>query len=139
MGQILSLVLLYELPDLARVPRGPEVVSEGRLGKGAQESAGTRGGTSGTKIGHAHLQGAFAETAVVCLRHNPAGQKYWARLEKPPDQGKAVTIRAHPRARAVSDRLTRHTALAMDTCLHGAGSSAGAPHASRATPGISLS
>jgi hypothetical protein len=69
--------------------------------KWSQESAGKRLGTSGAKIGTAHLQWAFAEAAVLCLRDHPAAQQYLARLEKKPDKGKALTILAQQLARAV--------------------------------------
>jgi transposase len=138
-GKSRSLVRLYEIHDSARFPRGPEVVSAGRLGKGAKEAAGKRLGTSGNKIGNGHRKGAFAEAAVLFLRHHPAGQKYWARVEKKPGQGNALTILAHKLARAVDYRLQRQTAFDLDTFRHGYGSSAGEPDASLAMPGISLS
>jgi transposase len=94
-GKILSLVLLYEMHDIARFPTVQDVVSSCRLVKCAKESAGKRLGTSGKKIGNAHLKWAFSEAAAVFLRNNPAGQKYLARLEKKPDKGKALTILAH--------------------------------------------
>jgi len=80
-GKILSLVLLYEMHDIARFPRVQDFVSYCRLVKCAKESAGKRYGTSGTKIGNAYLKWAFSEAAVLFLRNNPAGQKYLARLE----------------------------------------------------------
>jgi transposase len=78
-GEILSLVLLYEIHDIQRFPRVPEFGSYCRLVKGAKESAGKRYGTSGTKIGNAYLTWAFSEAAVLFLRANPAGQKSLAR------------------------------------------------------------
>jgi transposase len=78
-GKILSLVLLYEIHDIARFPRVQDFVSSCRLVKCAKESAGKRYGTSGTKIGNAYLKWAFSEAAVLFLRNNPAGQKYLAR------------------------------------------------------------
>src|SRR2546426_1029943 len=72
-GTILSLVLLYEMPDIARFPRGQDFVSSGRLVTCAKESAGKRSGTSGTKLGTASLQWACSEAAVLFLRHHPAG------------------------------------------------------------------
>jgi transposase len=80
-GELLSLVLLYELHDIQRFPRVQDFVSYCRLVKCAKESAGKRYGTSGTKIGNAYLKWAFSEAAVLFLRTNPAGQKYLARLE----------------------------------------------------------
>lgn len=100
-GKILRLVLLYEIHDIARFPRGQDVVSYGRLVTWATESAGKRSGTSGTKIGNAYLTWAFSEAAVLFLRNNPAGQKYLARIEKKHGKGKALTVLAHKLARAV--------------------------------------
>jgi transposase len=128
-GKILSLVLLYEIHDIARFPRVQDFVSYGRLVKCAKESAGKRLGTAGKKIGNAHLKWAFSEAAVLFLRNNPAGQKCLARLEKKHDKGKALTILAHKLARAVYYMLKRQTAFAMEKFLHGYGSRAGEPGA----------
>src|SRR5439155_3237106 len=75
-GKILSLVLLYEIHDIDRFPRVQDFASYCRLVKCAKESAGKRLGTSGTKIGNAHLKWAFSEAAVSFLRDHPAAQKY---------------------------------------------------------------
>jgi transposase len=118
-GKILSLVLLYEMHDIARFPRVQDFVSYCRLVKCAKESAGKRYGTSGTKIGNAYLKWAFSEAAVLFLRNNPAGQRYLARLEKKHGKGKALTVLAHKLARAVYYMLKRGTAFTMDKFLHG--------------------
>jgi transposase len=118
-GKILSLVLLYEMHDIARFPRVQDFVSYCRLVKCAKESAGKRYGTSGTKIGNAYLKWAFSEAAVLFLRNNPAGQKYLARLEKKHGKGKALTVLAPKLARAVYYMLKRGTAFTMDKFLHG--------------------
>jgi transposase len=94
-GKILSLVLLYEIQHIDRFPRVQEFASYCRLVKCAKESNGKRSGTSGAKIGNAHLKWAFSEAAVLFLRDNPAGQKFLARLEKKHAKGKALTIFAH--------------------------------------------
>jgi hypothetical protein len=103
-----------------------------------QESAGTRDGTSGKKMGNASLKWAFSEAAVLFLRHNPAGQKYLTRLARKHGKGKALTILAHTLARAVYDMLKRDTAFALDTCLRESWSRAGEPAASLAADGITL-
>jgi transposase len=94
-GELLSLVLLYEIHDIGRFPRVQECVSYCHLVKGAKESAGKRYDTSGSKIGNAYLKWAFSEAAVLFLRATPAGQKYFARLEKQQSKGKALTVLAH--------------------------------------------
>jgi transposase len=116
-GKILSLVLLYEMHDIARFPRVQDFVSYCRLVKCAKESAGKRYGTSGTKIGNAYLKWAFSEAAVLFLRNNPAGQKYLARLENKHGKGKALTVLAHKLARAVYHMLKRTTAFDMEKFL----------------------
>src|SRR4029434_4821749 len=75
-GQILALVILYEIQDIARFPRVQDFVSYCRLVKCAKESNNKRLGTSGKKIGNVHLRWAFAEAAVLFLRHNQPGKAY---------------------------------------------------------------
>ena len=116
-GKILSLVLLYEMHDIARFPRVQDFVSYCRLVQCAKESAGKRYGTAGTKIGNACLKWAFSEAAVLFLRNNPAGQKYLARLEKKHGKGKAFTVLAHKLARAVYYMLKRGVAFDLSTLL----------------------
>jgi transposase len=110
-GKILSLVLLYEIHDINRFPWVQDFVSYCRLVTCAKESAGQRLGTSGTKIGNAHLKWAFSEAAVLFLRAHPAAQKYLVRLEKKHDKGKALTVLAHKLARAVYHMLQRQVAF----------------------------
>jgi transposase len=117
-GKILSLVLLYEIHHIDRFPRMQEFASYCRLVKCAKESNGKRSGTSGAKIGNAHLKWAFSEAAVLFLRDNPAGQKFLTRLEKKHDKGKALTILAHKLARAVYYMLKRKVAFDMKRFLN---------------------
>jgi transposase len=110
-GELLRLVLLYEIHDLQRFPRVQDCVSSCRLVTCAKASASKRSGTAGTTIGNASLTWAFSEAAVLCLRTHPAGQQYLARLEKKYGKGKALTVLAQKRARAVSPRFKRATAF----------------------------
>jgi transposase len=117
-GKILSRVLLYEIHDIQRFPRVQDFVSYCRRVKGARESAGTRYGTAGAKIGNAYLKWACSEAAVLFLRDNPAGQKYLTRLEKKHGQGTALTLLAQKLGRAVYDMLKRQKAFDMHKVLH---------------------
>jgi transposase len=116
-GNILSLVLLYEIHDIQRFPRVQAFVSDGRLVTCAKDSAGKRDGVSGTTIGQADLQWAFSEAAVRFLRHHPAGQTWRARVAKNHGKGKALTVLAPKLARAIYSMLTRGTACALDKFL----------------------
>jgi hypothetical protein len=64
-GELLSLVLRYDIPASERFPRGQDFVSYGRVVNWAKESAGKRYGTAGTKIGHASRNWACAAAAVL--------------------------------------------------------------------------
>jgi len=116
-GKILSLVLLYEIHDIHRFPSVQDFASYARLVKCSKESGGKRLGTSGKKIGNAHLKWTFSEAATLFLRNNPQGQKLLARLEKKHDKGKALSILAHKLGRAVYFMLKRKTAFDMTLFL----------------------
>ena len=64
-GQILALVILYEVQDLTRFPRVQDFVSYCRLVKCAKEANGKRLGTAGKKIGNSPLRWACAEAAIL--------------------------------------------------------------------------
>ena len=110
-GQILALVLLYELQDIRRFPRVLDFVSYCRLVKCAKESNGKRVGTSGKKIGNVHLRWAVAEAAVLFIRQSQPGKEYFAKLEHKHGKAKALTVLAHKLGRAVYYMLTREQAF----------------------------
>lgn len=99
-GQILGLTLLYEIENIARFPRVQDFVSYCRLVKCAKESNGKRYGSSGSKIGNAHLKWAFSQAAVHSLKYNEHGKKHLNRLTKKHGKGKALSILAHKIGRA---------------------------------------
>jgi len=110
-GQMLALVLRYEIQDIARFPRVQDFVSYCRLVKCAKESNGKRLGTSGKKIGNVHLRWAFAEAAILFLRQNQPGKEFFMKLEHQHGKAKALTVLAHKLARAVFYMLTREQAF----------------------------
>src|SRR4030095_6963342 len=89
-------------------------------------------------MGHAHLPGAFAEAATLFLRGPAPGPKSLARVEHKPATGQALRLFAHQRARAVSCRLKRHTACALEPCLGPSGRSAREPGAALDPAGMRL-
>ena len=94
-GTMLHLVLLYAMHGIARFPSVQDFASSCRLVTGRKEAGGKRVGTSGKKMGHAHLTWAVADAPTLWLRHHPQGQKLLARLEQKPATGKALRILAH--------------------------------------------
>src|SRR5262249_61109871 len=73
-GQILALVILYEIQDITRFPRVQDFVSYCRLVKCAKESAGKRYGFSGKKIGNPQLKWAFLGSGDPLLTPEPPRQ-----------------------------------------------------------------
>jgi transposase len=116
-GNILALVRLYEIEDIARFPRVQAFVSYGRLVKSARESNGKRHGPSGKKIGNAHLTWACSEAAVLFLKHNEPAQKYLATLATRHGKGKALSILAHTLGRAVYCMLKKPIAFDQEKFL----------------------
>jgi len=117
-GTILSLTLLYEIHDIARFKSVQDFVSYARLVKCQKGSAGKVLGTSGAKIGNAHLKWAFSEAAVLFLRKNPRGQKHLNRLRARHGQGKALSILAARLGRASYFILRRRSAFDLDRFMN---------------------
>jgi transposase len=99
-GKILGLVILYEIETIKRFPSVQDFVSYCRLVKSIKESNGKRYGSSGKKIGNAHLKWAFSEAAVLFLKGNEPGKRYLNRLTAKHGKGKALSILAHKLGRA---------------------------------------
>jgi len=137
-GTSLSWVLLDEMHEIKRFPRGQDFVSSCRLVTCAQASAGKRSGTAGATIGHASLTWACSAAAVLLLRNHPAGQQDRARLEQKHGTGTAFTILAQQWARAVYDMLRRDTVFDMDKFLQSSGNGTGEPGASLGHSGMHL-
>jgi hypothetical protein len=106
-GDIIGLVILYEIDDINRFKTVQDFASYARLVKCKAESAGKSYGSSGAKIGNAHLKWAFSEAAVIFLRGNPTAKHYVDRLAKRHGKGKALSILAHKLGRAVYFILKR--------------------------------
>jgi transposase len=116
-GKILSLVMLYEIHDIRRFPTVQDFASYARLATCAHESAGKRTGTSGKKIGNAHLKWAFSEAAVLFLRQNPAAQAWLKHTAAKHGKPKALSILAHKLERAAYYILFRNEAFDMHRFL----------------------
>ncbi len=116
-GRILALIILYEMHTVERFPKVGNFLSYARLVKCARESAGKKYGTSGNKIGNAHLRWAFGEAACLFLRNNPDGQRFHQRLVSKHGKAKALSIIAQKLGRAVYIMLKRNTVFDMQRFL----------------------
>lgn len=116
-GRIIALNLLYEIENIKRFPRVQDFVSYCRLVKCAKESNGKIYGSSGKKIGNAHLRWAFSEAAQLFLKGNDAGKKYHQKLVNKHNKGKALSILAHKLGRAVYHMLKKQKAFDLEKFL----------------------
>jgi len=113
-GDILAMTILYEIHTIDRFESVQKFASYSRLVKCAKESNGKRMGSSGSKIGNAHLKWAYSEAAVLFLRCNDRGKKYLAKLERKHGKGKSLSILAHKLGRASYHMLKRKKAFDME-------------------------
>jgi transposase len=116
-GTLLALVLRSAIEEIARVPRVPEFVSSGRLVQSARASHGKRHGPSGKTSANAHLNWAFAEAAGLLRKPNEPAQQYLAKPATRHGNGKALSLLAHTRGRAVYVMLKQHGAFDQAKCL----------------------
>jgi transposase len=106
-GDILALVMLYEIQDILRFPSVQQFCSYARLVKCPKESEGKRLGFSGARIGNAHLKWAFSEATVLFMRESERAKHFVAKLTKKHGKGKAISILAHKLGRAIYTILRR--------------------------------
>lgn len=93
-GEVLALVLTYEIDDICRFPKVGDFLSYCRLVPGSHMSDGKYYGSPGRKMGNPYLKWAFSEIAVLLVRDYPEAKQYVARLEKRFGKGKALSILA---------------------------------------------
>jgi transposase len=116
-GRILTLVILYEIQSIERFPSVQDFVSYCRLVKCIKESNGKKYGSSGKKIGNAHLKWTFSEAAVLFLKGNEPGKRFLERLTRKHGKAKALSILAHKLRRAVSFMLKNKEAFNQEKFL----------------------
>jgi transposase len=116
-GRILSLVILYEIENINRFARVQDFASYSRLVKCSKESNGKKYGSSGKKIGNAHLKWAFSEAAALFLKGNKQGQKYREKFANKHGKAKSLSILAHRMGRAVYFMLKNKKPFDQDKFL----------------------
>jgi transposase len=112
-GQILALVILYEIHDIKRFPRVQDFSSYARLIRPTKESDGKWAGHSNKKIGNHHLKWAIKEAAILMLRDENKAKYYVSKLEHKYNKGKALGIFTHKLGRAIYFMLRNKEAFDM--------------------------
>ena len=110
-GNLLSLVLLYEIHTISRFASVGDLLSYARLVTPKHTSDGKVTGHGGAKIGNPHLKWAFSEAVLMMMRHCEDAQRFVARKEKKHGKGRAMTMLARKTARAVYQMLKRKEAF----------------------------
>jgi len=106
-GDILALVILYEVGDITRFDSAGDFLSYSRLVPGKHESAGKQYGSPGRKQGNPHLKWAFSEAVSLILCHGTLIKTTFKAWEKRHGKAKALSILAARLGRAVYLMLRR--------------------------------
>lgn len=112
-GQILALVILYEVNHIRRFPSVQDFSSYARLIRPVKESDGKWAGKANKKIGNHHLKWAIKEASILFLRESDQAKNYLAKLEKKYNKGKALGILTHKLGRAIYFMLKNKEAFNM--------------------------
>ena len=100
-GDILAMVILYEIGDIKRFDAVGNFLSYARLVPGKHESNGKSYGSPGRKQGNPHLKWAFSEAVALMLRDSDAAKATQKRWEKRHGRAKTLSILAARLGRAV--------------------------------------
>jgi transposase len=110
-GQILALVILYEIHDIKRFARVQDFSSYARLVRPVKESNGKWAGHSNKKIGNHHLKWAIKEAAILMLRDSTQAKYFVSKMTQKYNKGKALGIFTHKLGRAIYFMLKRKEAF----------------------------
>jgi len=94
-GDMLSLIILYEIHDISRFPTVQQFCSYARLVRGSYESAGKKVGRGKAKIGNHFLKYAIAEIIMKAATSSKEIEQYYNRLESQNGKARAKTIISH--------------------------------------------
>jgi transposase len=112
-GQILALVILYEICDIKRFATVQDFSSYARLIRPVKESAGKWAGKGNKKIGNHHLKWAINEAVILMLRESDQAKDFVDRLIQKHNKGKALGILTHKLGRAIFFMLKNNEAFNM--------------------------
>jgi transposase len=100
-GEILSLVMLYEIHEISRFEKVQHFTSYSRLIKPTKESAGKIKGGGGKKMGNACLKWAFSEAVLLLIRESDAVKELHNHLKNRYGKARALAILSHKLGRTV--------------------------------------
>ena len=116
-GEILALVMLYEIERIERFAKVGNFLSYSRLVRTQKESAGKRTGYAGSKIGNRYLKWAFSEASVLFLHQLPEARAYKQKLEHKYGKARALSMIAQRLGRTVYGMLKRNYAFDLNKFL----------------------
>ena len=114
-GEILALVILYEIHDIHRFEKVQNFTSYARLIKPHKESAGKIKGTSNKKIGNAYLKWAFSEAVLLLIRERDEVKQLHLKLKNKHGKAIALSILSHKLGRAVYYMLRQRKVFDVHT------------------------
>ena len=113
-GQVLALVMIYEIHDIRRFKTVQNFSSYARLIRPEKESNGKWAGKANKKIGNAHLKWAIKEAAMISIRDSEKAKSFVEKLTAKHNKGKALGIYTHKLGRAIYFMLKNKKAFDMD-------------------------
>ena len=112
-GQVLALVMIYEIHDIRRFESVQDFSSYARLIRPEKKSDGKWAGAGNKKIGNAHLKWAIKEAAMISIRDCEKVKEFVDRLTSKHNKGKALGIYTHKLGRAIYYMLKNKKAFDM--------------------------
>jgi transposase len=117
-GEILSLVILYEIHDISRFEKVQHFTSYSRLIRPTKESAGKIKSSGGKKMGNAFLKWAFSEAVLLLIRESEAVKELHSHLKNRYGKARALAILSHKLGRAVYYMLKNKEAFNLKTFVN---------------------
>jgi transposase len=117
-GEILALVMLYEIHNIKRFEKVQNFTSYARLIRPQKESAGKVKGSGNKKMGNAFLKWAFSEATLLLIRDKQEIKDLHARLKNKHGKAKALAIITHKLGRTVYYMLNKQKAFNMNKFLN---------------------
>lgn len=117
-GEILALVILYEIHNINRFEKVQNFTSYARLIRPQKESAGKVKGAGNGKMGNAFLKWAFSEATLLLIREKQEIKDLHNKIKNKHGKARALAIISHKLGRAVYYMLKKQKVFSMDKFLN---------------------